>query len=69
MCAFLRDVYLKLWQIYLVLGLIWLQHFRAMELDFTVDVPGGKMECFFQNITEEKYKTAEIDYQVSPLRA
>uniref|UniRef100_A0A1I7Z8S5 GOLD domain-containing protein n=1 Tax=Steinernema glaseri TaxID=37863 RepID=A0A1I7Z8S5_9BILA len=34
------------------------------EYDFTVEVPPGKFQCFFQPIYNSKYKTLEIDYQV-----
>lgn len=36
----------------------------ASEYDFTIEVPGGKMSCFFQSVTEKKYHAMEIDFQV-----
>ncbi|KAI1703321.1 emp24/gp25L/p24 family/GOLD domain-containing protein [Ditylenchus destructor] len=33
------------------------------EYDLTVEVPPGKFQCFFQEVTE-KHKAFEIDYQV-----
>ena len=37
----------------------------ALELDLTVDVGAGKMECFFQKI--KKATELEVEYQVSCL--
>jgi protein ERP2 len=37
---------------------------NAEEFGLTVEVKPGKFECFFQPITDPKYKTMEIDYQV-----
>lgn len=36
----------------------------AEEYGLTVEVKPGKFECFFQPVTDAKYKTMEIDYQV-----
>ncbi|KAI1711297.1 emp24/gp25L/p24 family/GOLD domain-containing protein [Ditylenchus destructor] len=36
---------------------------RGGEYDLTVEVPPGKFQCFFQEVTE-KHKAFEIDYQV-----
>ncbi|GMR48350.1 hypothetical protein PMAYCL1PPCAC_18545 [Pristionchus mayeri] len=36
----------------------------AGEYDFTVEVPAGKFQCYFQTVDNNKYKTLEIDYQV-----
>ncbi|CAJ0918149.1 unnamed protein product, partial [Mesorhabditis belari] len=34
------------------------------EYDFTVEVPPGKFQCYFQAVTDSKYKSIEVDYQV-----
>uniref|UniRef100_A0A8R1IWT2 GOLD domain-containing protein n=1 Tax=Caenorhabditis japonica TaxID=281687 RepID=A0A8R1IWT2_CAEJA len=34
------------------------------EYDFTVEVPPGKFQCFFQPVDLAKHKTLEVDYQV-----
>lgn len=34
------------------------------EYDFTVEVPAGKFQCFFQPVDLTKHKTLEVDYQV-----
>lgn len=34
------------------------------EYDFTVEVPAGKFQCFFQPVDLAKHKTLEVDYQV-----
>lgn len=34
------------------------------EFDFTVEIPAGKFQCFFQPVDFEKHKTMEVDYQV-----
>lgn len=36
----------------------------AGEYDFTIEVPAGKFQCYFQTVDNTKYKTLEIDYQV-----
>lgn len=36
----------------------------AGEFDFTVEVPAGQIQCFFQEVKEPRYVTMEIDYQV-----
>ncbi|EYC09275.1 hypothetical protein Y032_0061g3253 [Ancylostoma ceylanicum] len=33
-------------------------------MDFTVEVPPGKFQCFFQPVDVTKHKTMEVDYQV-----
>jgi len=34
------------------------------EYDFTIEVRAGQIECYFQEVTDAKYITMEIDYQV-----
>ncbi|KAK0422034.1 hypothetical protein QR680_007325 [Steinernema hermaphroditum] len=34
------------------------------EFDFTIEVPPGKFQCFFQPVNDAKFKTMEVDYQV-----
>lgn len=36
----------------------------ASELDFTVEVPAGKFQCYFQAADTAKHRTMEVDYQV-----
>ncbi|CAJ0580146.1 unnamed protein product, partial [Mesorhabditis spiculigera] len=36
----------------------------AGEYDFTVEVPPGKFQCFFQPVTNPNHKSIEVDYQV-----
>ncbi|CAI4224464.1 unnamed protein product [Auanema sp. JU1783] len=36
----------------------------AGEYDFTVEVPPGKFQCFFQPVQNNVHKTMEVDYQV-----
>ena len=36
----------------------------ASEFDYTVEIPPGKMSCYFQTVTDPKYHAMEIDYQV-----
>jgi len=37
---------------------------KADEFDFTIIVPPGKVECFFQPILRREYVAMEMDYQV-----
>ncbi|PAV77884.1 hypothetical protein WR25_05914 [Diploscapter pachys] len=36
----------------------------ASELDFTVEVPAGKFQCYFQAADTARHRTMEVDYQV-----
>ncbi|VDO18934.1 unnamed protein product [Heligmosomoides polygyrus] len=36
----------------------------AEELDFTVEIPPGTFQCFFQPVDVTKHKSLEVDYQV-----
>ncbi|CAI5447425.1 unnamed protein product [Caenorhabditis angaria] len=47
-----------------VLLLLALGFVHGGEFDFTVEVPAGKFECFFQSVDIAKHKTLEVDYQV-----
>ncbi|KAI1714207.1 hypothetical protein Ddc_11525 [Ditylenchus destructor] len=46
-----------------VLLSLMVEYVRGGEYDLTVEVPPGKFQCFFQEVTE-KHKAFEIDYQV-----
>ncbi|TKR95053.1 hypothetical protein L596_009272 [Steinernema carpocapsae] len=36
----------------------------ASEFDFTVEIPPGKFQCYFQPVVDAKFKSLEVDYQV-----
>ncbi|KAK5975101.1 Transmembrane emp24 protein transport domain containing 5 [Trichostrongylus colubriformis] len=36
----------------------------SLEQDFTIEVPPGKFQCYFQPVDTTKHKFMEIDYQV-----
>ncbi|VDL74077.1 unnamed protein product [Nippostrongylus brasiliensis] len=36
----------------------------GIELDFTVEIPAGTFQCYFQPVDINKHKTLEVDYQV-----
>ncbi|KAK6747962.1 hypothetical protein RB195_000895 [Necator americanus] len=36
----------------------------AAEMDFTVEIPPGKFQCYYQPVDVTKHKTIEVDYQV-----
>ncbi|KAK6040549.1 hypothetical protein COOONC_21946 [Cooperia oncophora] len=47
-----------------LLSLLLASFAAAFEQDFTVEVPPGKFQCFFQPVDVTKNKFLEIDYQV-----
>ncbi|MFH4974871.1 hypothetical protein AB6A40_001580 [Gnathostoma spinigerum] len=34
------------------------------EYDFTIEVPPGQSECYYQSVTSPQHKIMDIDYQV-----
>lgn len=53
------------WLIIFWLFITFIFHFSfGAELDFSVEVPAGRMQCFFQEITEDHSRSMQVDYQV-----
>jgi len=50
---------------YVLLLFAALLHFvAAVELDFTITIPPGRLQCYFQPVTNESQHWLEFDYQV-----
>uniref|UniRef100_A0A1I7XRE7 GOLD domain-containing protein n=1 Tax=Heterorhabditis bacteriophora TaxID=37862 RepID=A0A1I7XRE7_HETBA len=50
--------------IFAILILIWVVPSRTGEYDYTVEIPPGKFQCYFQPVDISKHTTMEVDYQV-----
>lgn len=48
----------------LLLLLLVIQPISGSEFDFTVEIPAGKFQCYFQEVHDVRTATLEVDYQV-----
>jgi len=56
-----RKIYLSF---ILILVLTFCQNVLSGEYDFTIEVGAGQIQCYFQEVREDRHIMMEIDYQV-----
>uniref|UniRef100_A0A0N5B182 GOLD domain-containing protein n=1 Tax=Syphacia muris TaxID=451379 RepID=A0A0N5B182_9BILA len=53
-----------LYHLFMGMMMYWTTAVFAVEYDFTINIPAGKTECYFQPLDKPEYKTMDVEYQV-----